>query len=224
MATSHVPEGTVVVTNCQTAGRGQRGNVWQAQPGQNLTVSLVLAPTFLPPTGQFWLNMAVSVGLSDVLTPLLGPDFRVKWPNDLFVGNQKTGGILIENTVQGAAIANTVVGIGLNVNQMEFSLPTATSLQLAAPLPNGYDLPGLLAALLEAIEKRYLQLRSGARALLRADYLAGLYRLNEWATYQADGVKFTGKITGVDDAGRLQIELPAGGVRTFWFKEVSFLP
>lgn len=216
------PEGTLVITNRQTAGRGQRGNVWEAQPGQNLTVSLVLAPSFLRPTEQFWLNMAVSVGLTDALRPLLGDALRIKWPNDLFAGTRKLGGMLIENTVQGATIAQAVVGIGLNVNQTEFSLPTATSLQNESPLPDGYDLPGLLSGILEKLEKRYLQLRAGQRASLRSDYLAGLYRLGEWAVYNTDGIRFDGRIIGVDETGRLQIETPEGLVRAFWFKEVTF--
>jgi BirA family transcriptional regulator, biotin operon repressor / biotin---[acetyl-CoA-carboxylase] ligase len=222
LGTGDAPEGTLVVTDRQTAGRGQRGNVWQAQPGQNLTVSLVLAPAFLRPTEQFWLNMAVSLGLYDALRPLTGDDLRIKWPNDLFVGGQKIGGMLIENTVQSASIANAVVGIGLNVNQTDFSLPTATSLQVAAPLPNGYDLPGLLTGLLEALEKRYLQLRAGQRSVLRADYRAVLYRIGEWASYRADTELFTGRIVGVDETGRLQIETPEGTLRSFWFKEVVF--
>jgi BirA family transcriptional regulator, biotin operon repressor / biotin---[acetyl-CoA-carboxylase] ligase len=223
VATGHAPEGTLVVTDRQTAGRGQRGNVWQAAPGQNLTVSLVLTPVFLRPAEQFRLNMAVSLGLTDALQPLTGEALRIKWPNDLFVGDWKIGGILIENTLQGAAIAGSVVGVGLNVNQTEFALPAATSMQTTAPLPTGYDLPGLLTGVLEALEKRYLQLRTGQHESLKTDYLAKLYRFGEWAAYRADEQLFTGRITGVDETGRLQLETPDGLLRAFGFKEVAFV-
>ena len=112
----NAPEGLVVVTDNQMAGRGQRGNVWLAQPGQNLTFSLILKPSFLTATEQFWLNIAVSLGVYDALQPLIGVKLRVKWPNDMYAGSKKLGGMLIENTLHGYHIAASVVGIGLNIN------------------------------------------------------------------------------------------------------------
>lgn len=214
-------EGVTVVTNHQTAGRGQRGNVWQAQPGQNLTFSLILKPTFLRATDQFWLNMAISLGITDVLQPSIGDLIRIKWPNDIYAGDQKTGGILIENTLHGHAIAWSVIGIGLNVNQTEFEYPAATSMQQQAPLTNGYDLPGLLRSCCERIEQRYLQLRSGQRDGLRADYLARLYRYRETHTFESRGRIFRGQIADVDPLGRLTIT-EDGLPRRFDFKEVAF--
>lgn len=213
-------EGTLVVTDHQTAGRGQRGNVWQAQTGQNLTFSLILKPTFLRAADQFWLNMAVSLGITDVLQPLMSTT-RIKWPNDMYVGDQKTGGILIENTLHGHVIAWSIIGVGLNVNQTEFTYPAATSMQQQAPLTNGYDLPGLLRSCCERIEGRYLQLRSGQRDGLRADYLARLYRYREMHTFESGGHTFRGQIIDVDPLGRLTIT-ENGQPRYFDFKEVAF--
>jgi len=215
-------EGTVVVTDNQTAGRGQRGNVWEVQPGQNLTFSLILKPIFLRAADQFWLNMAVPLGMSDALHPLIGDALRIKWRNDLFADDRKLGGILIENTLHGHAIAWSVVGMGLNVNQIKFSYPTATSVQQQSPLPNGYDLPGLLRSCCERIEQRYLQLRSGQRDRLKADYLNLLYRYQEMHAFEGEGQVFQGTINDVDPSGRLII-LAAGQVRHFNFKEVKFL-
>ncbi|GAB3640825.1 biotin--[acetyl-CoA-carboxylase] ligase [Spirosoma arcticum] len=215
-------EGTIVVTDYQTAGRGQRGNAWEAQPGQNLMLSLILKPTFLRATDQFWLNMAISLGITDTLHPLLGDALRIKWPNDIYVGDQKLGGILIENTLHGYHIAWSVVGVGLNVNQTEFAHPTATSMQQQAPLPNGYDLPGLLSSLCERIEQRYLQLRSGQSNGLKTNYLELLYRYKETHAFESDGRTFRGTIVGLDPSGRLSIA-EAGHVRHFGFKEVTFL-
>ena len=215
-------EGTIVVTDNQTAGRGQRGNVWLAQSGQNLTYSLILRPVFLRATDQFWLNMAISLGITDTLQPLLGDALRIKWPNDIYVGDQKLGGILIENTLHGYDIAWSVVGMGLNVNQTEFAYATATSVQQQAPLPNGYDLPGLLAGLCEHLERRYLQLRAGQRDSLKINYLQRLYRYQEEHAFENEGRTFWGTIMGVDPSGRLAIAVQ-GELQYFGFKEVRFI-
>lgn len=217
-----VEEGLIVITDRQTAGRGQRGNQWEAEPGHNLTVSLVLRPTFLQATEQFWLNMAVSLGITDALDPLVGNGLRVKWPNDLYVDNQKLGGILIENTLQGYTMAWSVIGMGLNVNQTLFQYPTATSLQQRTPLPEGYDLQGVLTALLEGIERRYLQLRAGQRDGLKAAYLHRLFRYEEEHVFRADGQTFRGTITGVDATGRLILQI-GDDRRDFGFKEIEFV-
>ena len=223
IAADEAVAGLFVVTDRQTAGRGQRGNSWQAGPGQNLTTSLVLAPSFLAPAEQFWLNIAVSLGVTDALATLLPADARlcIKWPNDIFLDDHKLGGILIENTVQGSRMVWSVVGMGLNINQTEFEYPTATSLQSRAPLPDGYDLPGLLTGLAERIEARYLQLRANHRTGLQTDYLSRLFRYRQEHWFLADNQRFRGVITGVDEAGRLQV-LMNGTVQAFGFKEIAF--
>ncbi|RIV26819.1 biotin--[acetyl-CoA-carboxylase] ligase [Fibrisoma montanum] len=215
-------EGTIVITDRQIAGRGQRGNHWEATAGQNLTFSLILRPTFLNASEQFWLNMAVSLGIFDTLSPLIGDELRIKWPNDIYVEKQKLGGILIENILQGYNLAWSVVGIGLNINQTEFMYANATSLQQQAPLLSGYDLPGLLAQLSEKLEQRYLQLRAGQRGTLRAAYLQTLFRYQEEHWFAANQMRFRGVITGIDEAGRLAIAVD-GQMRYFGFKEVEFI-
>lgn len=222
IANTEAPEGTLVITDRQTAGRGQRGNQWTAEPGQNLTFSLILKPSFLRAAEQFWLNMAVSLGLYDALRPLIGETLRIKWPNDLYADNQKIGGVLIENTLHGYDMAWSVVGVGLNVNQTVFEYPTATSLQQLAPQPGGYKLPVLLGQLCETLEGRYLQLRFGQRDALKAIYRQTLYRYQKEHAYESEGRHFRGIITDVDDTGRLILSTP-DGPRTFGFKEVRFL-
>ena len=173
-------------------------------------------------TEQFWLNMAISLGIYDVLQPLAGPSLRIKWPNDVYIDDQKIGGILLENTLHGYGIAWSVVGVGLNFNQTGFGYATATSLQCQVPLPNGYDLPGLLSRLCETLEQRYLQLRSGQRDTLKTNYLQTLYRYQEEHSFEAEGHSFRGVIIGVDETGRLAIS-EGDQVRYFGFKEVRFL-
>ena len=215
-------EGLIVVTDNQTAGRGQRGNQWEAKSGENLTFSLILKPSFLSASEQFWLNIAVSLGIHDALLPLLDANLRIKWPNDIYIGSQKLGGILIENTLQGYNIAWSVVGVGININQTEFTYSTATSLQQQAPLANGYDLPGMLSRLSETVEQRYLQLRAGQRGLLKLAYLQILFRYREEYWFATASEQFRGIITGVDEVGRLVMST-VNGERVFDFKEVSFV-
>lgn len=214
-------DGCCVITDKQTAGRGQRGNQWEAAPGENLTLSVVWRPAFLPAADQFLLSQAVALAVHDWLTSLLGPDpqLRVKWPNDIFFGNQKLGGILIENTLSGTKIQHSIVGIGVNVNQRDFGLPTATSLsQLTG---RAYDLPTLAARLLESLERRYLQLRAGRISSLRTEYLRVLYRFQEEHEYEAGGRAFRGQIVGVDETGRLALAVQ-GQLRYFDLKEIRY--
>jgi BirA family biotin operon repressor/biotin-[acetyl-CoA-carboxylase] ligase len=216
-------DGCVVITDKQTAGRGQRGNRWEAQPGENLTLSVVWRPTFLAALDQFQLSQAVALAVHDWATSLLGPDpaLRVKWPNDIFFGEQKLGGILIENTLSGSKIQSSVIGVGLNINQHEFGVPTATS--LACLTGRQYSLPPLATRLLECLERRYLQLRAGQVASLRQAYLSVLYRYQALCPYEVDGRRILGKIRGVNDAGQLEVEI-AGELRRFGLQEIKYLP
>ena len=215
-------DGCCVITDKQTAGRGQRGNQWEAAPGENLTLSVVWRPAFLPAPDQFRLSQAVALAVYDWASQLLGPDpaLRVKWPNDILFGQQKLAGILVENTLAGPKIQHSVVGVGANVNQRSFEVPTATS--LACLTGRSYALPALAARLLECLEKRYLQLRAGQVGALRAAYLQVLYRYKEEHPFEIDGRRQLGQIMGVDDAGRLAVALPSS-LRYFNLKEIKYI-
>jgi BirA family transcriptional regulator, biotin operon repressor / biotin---[acetyl-CoA-carboxylase] ligase len=207
-----IPEGLTILADHQTAGRGQRGNVWQAPPGQNLTFSVLLRPTFLAATDQFALSIAVALAGYDTLVELLGHQtgVRLKWPNDLYIDGNKAGGILIENSLRGASLSSSIVGIGLNVNQTSFdpSLPNPTSLALAAGQPL-LDRAAILSRLLHHLEARYLALRGGGAARQLSEYHAALYRLGEPARFafptSPERPSAIGIITGVDLRGRLLI-------------------
>ncbi len=220
-------DGTVVVAAHQTQGRGQRGNTWQTEPGQNLTFSLILKPGFLSAARQFRLNVAVSLAVHDFLEPHLpGGGLRTKWPNDVYWHNSKMGGILIENTIQGTSIAHSIVGIGLNINQLVFpDHLRATSLRLAsrvAESEDGYDLEILLNALLESLERRYLQLRGGGFADLERYYLETMYGFGQTRTFRSGGHVFEGVIAGIDETGRLAVR-KGNETRHFSFKEIEFV-
>lgn len=232
VAKSKPPEGTVVRTDSQTAGRGQYGSRWESAAGKNLTISVIFYPAWLEAQAQFYLSMAVALALHDSVHRL--PDFgkpsagepptAIKWPNDLYLGDRKAGGILIQNTLSGQFLQSSVVGIGLNINQLEFdsSLPNPTSLGLESGAP--FDLETVCDSLLECLERRYLQLKSGHRADIKAEYEGRLYRLGVPARYaRADGTAFTGTIRSVGSDGRLHMEDETGKAAVFDLKEIRFL-
>lgn len=212
-----VTEGTVVITDNQTAGRGQRGNTWESDAGKNLTLSIILKPAFLSAKDQFRLNMAVSLGLFDYLTSQLS-DVKIKWPNDMMIGNQKTCGMLIENQISGQQIQHSIVGIGLNVNQERFSLPTPTSMFIKKG--HAFDLNDALAELLQWIEGRYLQLRAGID--LKDEYVNALYGRGERRSFRSGEEAFEGMITGIDPVGLLEVEVDTGK-RYFDLKQIQMV-
>lgn len=221
IANKQATDGMLVITEHQTAGRGQRGNSWETAAGKNLTFSLLLKPTFLPVQEQFYLTIITSLAIYDFLTELLPQGLSVKWPNDLYHYQQKLGGILIENTLKNTTLEWSVLGIGLNVNQKVFQTPTATSLALAAG--HEFSLAALLQKLIPKLEGRYLQLRRGDRQALRKEYLSRLYWLGEMHTFRSAGQEFSGKIIGVDQWGHLAVCLPTEELRYFRIKEIEFL-
>ncbi|WP_161888933.1 biotin--[acetyl-CoA-carboxylase] ligase [Pontibacter russatus] len=213
-------EGCTIVAGHQTQGRGQRGNTWEAEPGKNVTLSVILFPSFLAARRQFYLNMAVSLAALDLLREQGLTGAQVKWPNDLYFQDKKLGGILIENSVNGHRLQHSIVGIGLNVNQLRFESPTATSMACAAGA--ALEVETVTVRLLELLEKRYLQLRSGQASELRHAYLQALYRYQEVHAYSIDGRQVRAQLVGVDEEGRLALEI-GNRLRYFGFKEVSYI-
>ncbi|WP_448520354.1 biotin--[acetyl-CoA-carboxylase] ligase [Rhodoflexus sp.] len=222
--TDPVIAGTVIIADCQTQGRGQRGSTWEAAPGLNLTLSLIWCPSFLNGSDAFLLNMAVALGVADTVSKLL-PDavVAIKWPNDIYADGSKICGILIENTLQGTKLRYSVVGIGLNVNQTDFGELHATSLKLQSGLQQ--LLPEVFDLLIRHLEKRYLQLQAQGSATVKEAYLANLYQLGQLASYtdlRGDVPSvFEGTIEDIDATGRLLIRTQAG-IEAFGFKQIRF--
>ncbi|GHN01386.1 biotin--[acetyl-CoA-carboxylase] ligase [Cytophagales bacterium WSM2-2] len=217
---SALPEGTVVITANQFAGRGQRGNTWHVAAGMNLTFSILLKPTFLEVRKQFDLTMIASLAVFDYLTNHQMGAVKIKWPNDILVDRKKICGILIENSIQGETISQSIVGIGLNINQTEFPISTATSLSLV--FDKSFDLNEELNLLLEKFEKRYLQLRSGKQQELKKAYLQSLLGINQSQTFRSGDQEFEGTIIDVKDSGELIVRV-LGEEKPFSLKEISFV-
>ncbi len=219
-AKSILPEGTVIITSNQTAGRGQRGNTWKTSEGLNLTFSILLKPSFLKVNMQFYLTIATSLAVQDFLKSKNVDDTRIKWPNDILVGRKKICGTLIENSIQGESIQQSIVGIGLNINQTDFELASATS--LATIKQESSDLNEVLNLLLGQLEKRYLQLRSGKLAELKDEYLLNLFGIGEKRIFVSHEKKFEGTIENVSESGEL-IVLINNNRTSFNLKEISLV-
>lgn len=230
-------EGTVVITNKQKSGRGQRGATWESEEDKNLTFSILLYPIFISPAEQFILNKAVSLGVvefvySCLASPIppnshwdgegLRKDVRIKWPNDIYVGDKKIAGILIENIVLGNHLQRAVVGIGININQEKFSsqIPNPTSLKMITG--KEFNLEKCFWQLCSCIEKRYLQLKSNHIEKIDADYRDLLYRLGMWSFFRYKGEMLKARITGITKNGKLILETEKKEVLECDFKEVNF--
>lgn len=221
-----LPEGTVVYTFHQTAGRGQRGNVWESEPEMNITFSYLLFPQNLPLSQMFALSMVTALGVYDFLSQYLPTnDIHIKYPNDLFVGKKKIGGILIENVLKGENIEKSIIGIGLNINQIHFQNPRATSLLLESDMgrQGTYSLKTCLHELLDYLDIRYQMLKEQKYFQIKANFLAKNFQFNELCTYYTEEGDTTGKIIDIDWAGKLYLETN-NGIKTYYFKEISFFP
>lgn len=217
--TTNVANGTTILTKRQEFGKGQRGNIWYSEPGKNLIFSTIIFPD-LDVSKAFYLTIAVSLAVSRTLADFMIPN-KIKWPNDIYAEDQKIAGILIENQIQGKTIKSSISGIGLNVNQVSF--PTgvrATSMCLI----KGKEID------LEALFFHYfgnldfyvdLLMQSNYNLLLKL-YYRQLYRIEVWENYADKDGAFMGKILGIDDHGRLQVEREDATV-VYDLKEIKFL-
>lgn len=214
-------EGTVIMAVDQTQGRGQMGSRWLSEPGKNLTFSLLLKPIFLEPDKQFDLNIAISLSVIQCLQPLFGSRVSIKWPNDIYVDGKKMGGVLIENIISGSEWKDSIVGIGLNVNQENFDeLSRACSIKQL--LQEEYILTDLLYELCELIEKNYTKLRLYGVSHIKPLYIQHLFGLNQLREFRIDGVHVHGKIVDVAPRGQLIMDFN-GHLACFDFKEIAFV-
>lgn len=224
LAEGSVTEGTVFLAEYQTSGKGQQYNSWESEKGKNLTFSLVLLPSFVEIIDQFVISKVVTLGMTDYLIQCGLDEVSIKWPNDLYVGNRKIAGILIENAIMGAVIASSVIGIGLNVNQEKFLSLAPNPVSMKMLTGKDYDLNEILSGLMEGIENWYAVLCAGKTGIINAAYEQRMYRRNIWAQYRKEnGENFEGKIQGVNEIGQLLIEDRQNHLTAFHFKEVSFV-
>lgn len=217
-------EGTVVIADYQSAGRGMDGNKWESEPGKNLTFSFVLYPSFLAPEAQFYLNKIVSLGLIDLVSELLPEhnDIQIKWPNDIYTGNEKVAGTLIQNGIKGSAFDFAVIGIGLNINQKSFPPGSGNPVSLQMIAHRAFNLEDVLSRTFSKLEYRFDQLKQGVKKEIDEDYLNNLYRINQLAGFIFKGKSIRAKITGVNRYGQLILEIPGEKTIECDMKEIKF--
>jgi BirA family biotin operon repressor/biotin-[acetyl-CoA-carboxylase] ligase len=210
-------DGTLVITDFQTQGRGQRGTSWESENGKNLMMSLVLDTSFLSLNNQFKLSMVTSLGIVTGLKELGLEEAIIKWPNDIYIGEKKVGGVLIENGLRENKLRYSVIGMGLNVSQETFDNPRATCLNSHLDMPVTREQIG--EAVCENIEKYFNRLKEGMD--IKSEYLSQLLGFQRKRRFVSDSVEFEGIITGVSESGKLEVESEFSK-KVFDIKEISF--
>ncbi|MEI7500346.1 MAG: biotin--[acetyl-CoA-carboxylase] ligase [Bacteroidota bacterium] len=236
LSKGELDEGTVIWAHEQFAGRGQQNHKWVSKAGKNLTFTVILKPIFLAPDQQFLLNKAVSLGVLDFIRnslymntfPLSNPGgsipfhaANIKWPNDIYLGSQKIGGILIEHKIMGSSLESSLAGIGVNINQTRFSSKIPNPVSLIHVLRNEMALKEALLSVCKCLDLRYITLVHDGHESLDQDYNKSLLGFDQWSNFKRDGVSLEGKIGGVDNLGRLLVETRSGEMLSFNHGEIE---
>ena len=213
----------VVSADEQTAGKGMGSNSWESEVGKNLTFSLAADMSFLPAERQFLLSEAVPLGIVEVLDKLLPTEkLCIKWPNDIYYGNRKLAGILINSTIKANMMDISIIGIGLNVNQMQFQDWPTHPISMKMITGEDYNLQPLLEQIAEHIIIKVEQLKSDPNSIEQA-YLKRLFRYRTWADYEVGGKVLRLFMTGIDPFGRLMLVNEANEPYCFDIKEIKFM-
>ena len=217
-------EGTVIIAYKQTKGKGQDQNTWESEANKNLTFSIILYPEFLNPSEQFRLIELTSLGIIDFIKTLITTDkeIRIKWPNDIYIGDQKLCGTLVQNSIVGSELTECIIGIGLNVNQEKFLSDAPNPVSLKQITGVSYNLHQCLKDLCSCIDKRYYQLKNKQYAQLETDYLSLLYRINEMHDFIIHEDKVRATITGITKYGQLKLESIDHKIYECGMKEVVY--
>ena len=210
--------GALILADTQTAGKGQRGSLWESEPGKNLLCSYVYFPDNLSVDFLQEFNMCLSISLVKCLK-YFEIDAEIKWPNDILVDGKKISGILIVNNVRAGKVKSMIFGIGLNINQQSFLTLRATSMALIRGAEFSIDEVSLQ---LTKEFNHWISFVGGDHQALKLVYLNQLYGLNAIHRFQSLDQEFEGIIVGVNDFGDIEINI-LGEIRSFKNKEISFL-
>lgn len=215
----------LVSAHTQTEGRGQRGNHWESEPGKNLTFSVLYRPEHFPAIDQFAISEAVALAIVDFLKSE-GIDASVKWANDIYVGDRKICGILIQHSLMGSEISHTVIGAGINVNQLRFVSDAPNPVSMARLTGITYSLDDLEKNVAACLEKRLATVStSDGRKSIHDEFLGNIWRMDgnpHPFVDTATSTPFRAKIKDILPTGRLILSLPDGTERQYWWKEVAF--
>lgn len=218
-----VADQALVYCEEQTAGRGQRENSWESEPGKNITASIVFHPKSFPAFRQFVISEAIALSIVDFLGGE-GVEAKIKWPNDVYVGDKKICGILVEHVVMGNQITRTIAGFGININQTEFKSDAPNPVSLSLITGKNYNIDTLIEVLVKKIEKKLLSLEKGENQ--HNSFLERLWRKDDEVYEFYDRIKkeaIKAKISDVGEDGMLTLVTDYGEKRKYAFKEVEFL-
>lgn len=223
----HKDECVVLAARCQTHGRGQKGNSWEAEPYKNLSFSVVWSPDGFAANRQFAISEAVALSVVDLLSRY-DIEAKVKWPNDIYVGDEKICGILIEHSLMGRGIVRTIAGVGINVNQMNFVSDAPNPTSMTVLTGKEYDLENLLAEFLQILKGNISQLATDEGiSMIHKRFCGEMWRFDGKAypfKEKETEEEFEGVITNVKENGLLQISSKdRTESREYAFKEVEFL-
>lgn len=212
---------TVVQSDYQTNGRGQMQTVWSSNAGENLTFSVFKEVSFVKTDAHFYISMVVALAVLKTLKALNLPKLSIKWPNDILSENQKICGVLIENSIKKNEFKNSIIGIGMNVNQKQFSnLPKASSMFLITG--NTFNTDEILHQCLTNLKFYFGLLEANRFEKLKTEYELYLYKKNKPATFKTvNGLLFSGIIQSVSKNGMLQILVEDSVVKEFNLKEIT---
>jgi len=222
-AAASLEDYTVVTAENQTQGRGQRGSVWSVESAKNLTCSVFKRASKITTEDQFYISIITSLAVVKTLESFNIPKLHVKWPNDILSENKKVCGILIENVIKNNKLVDSIIGIGLNVNQMKFDqLPNASSLKILTGTV--FNLDELLQLIIKNLKHYFKFLESGKLDVLKNKYESKLFRKNKPSSFKdRQGHVFTGFIKGVNEVGQLQILLEDDVLKEFDLKEITLM-
>ncbi len=213
--------GMAVAALEQTAGKGQRGKSWQTQAGKSIALSIIIKTDGLKQAQQFALSMAVSLGAYDFIKKYVHTEAVIKWPNDLYWRDRKTGGILIENVFSGTKWKWAVAGIGINANQISFNKNLPNPVSLRQITEREFDIPKAATELYEKIMHRIDKLHEQPTDKLLKEYNKHLYRINDEVRLKKGNLTFKTTVTGVSAHGQLHTKDVIE--RSFDFGEVEWL-
>ena len=220
-----VAELTTVTAEFQTAGKGQRGNTWEAEEGKNLLFSFVLYPSFLEARRQFILSQIVSLAIKEELSRW-SDEITIKWPNDIYWKDKKICGILIENELEGAYLLRCIAGIGVNINQEHFVSPAPNPVSLKQILGRETDKQEVLESILKRLFSYYIPLISqkpNIKETIHSDYLNAQYRHKGMYPYRDENEEFKASLETIEPDGHLLLRDENGMLRKYAFKEVQYI-
>jgi len=215
-------EGSIIVAEYQTGGRGQLGNVWESEAGRNLLFSIVLYPDCIQANQQFIISQVTALSVCRTLSEYID-NVKVKWPNDIYWKDKKICGMLIENDLMGSVISKSIIGIGLNINQEIFTGDAPNPISLKQITGQTYNLDDMLHSFRRHFYSMYLHLLQEKADDIRNEYRTMLYRGEGVFTYKDAEGEFKAAIADIEPMGHLVLQLTDDTFRRYAFKEVSFI-